>query len=131
MLSGWRTRYKNANGCTTLVRIPHGSSRRRKRLSNLSFSVGRFPPPNRQFVECTEQGIRVSDSEVGELLREYQRLVEAVCSAGGSRVNQGPERKGWFSGCDVGKYASYNLWRGDVIVHDVYSSTCSFLEDSM
>jgi hypothetical protein len=41
----------------------------------------RLPPPNRRFVECTEQDIRVS--EVGELLREYQRLVEAVRSAGG------------------------------------------------
>ena len=43
--------------------------------------TGRLPPPNRRFMECTEQDIRVS--EVGELLREYQRLVEAVRSVGG------------------------------------------------
>ncbi|KAG6328482.1 hypothetical protein ID866_10607 [Astraeus odoratus] len=41
----------------------------------------RLPPPNRRFVECTEEDLRVS--EVGELLREYQRLVEAVRSLGG------------------------------------------------
>ena len=46
-----------------------------------SMLMGRLPLPNRRFVECAEQDIRVS--EVGELLREYQRLVEAVRSAGG------------------------------------------------
>jgi len=106
MLSGGRTRHKNASANTAppSSASPHGSSRRRKRLTSLtdrlthgmagmsrrvqggdvqrvSISVGRFPPPNRRFVECTEQDIRVS--EVGELLREYQRLVEAVRSAGG------------------------------------------------
>ena len=50
-------------------------------VQRVSISVGRFPPPNRRFVECTEQDIWVS--EVGELLREYQRLVEAVRSTGG------------------------------------------------
>ncbi|KAI6014134.1 hypothetical protein BKA83DRAFT_4354691 [Pisolithus microcarpus] len=40
-----------------------------------------FPPPNRRFVECEEGDLRVS--EVGELLREYQRLVEAIRSVGG------------------------------------------------
>ncbi|KAI9573913.1 hypothetical protein HD554DRAFT_2166739 [Boletus coccyginus] len=106
MLSGGRTRRKNANASAAppSSTSPSGSSRRRKQLSNLtgrfthgmaemsrrvqggdvqraSISAGRFPPPNRRFVECTEQDIRVS--EVGELLREYQRLVEAVRSAGG------------------------------------------------
>ncbi|KIJ65294.1 hypothetical protein HYDPIDRAFT_28009 [Hydnomerulius pinastri MD-312] len=41
----------------------------------------RLPPPNRRFLECTEQDLKVS--EVGELLREYQRLVEGVRSMGG------------------------------------------------
>lgn len=40
-----------------------------------------LPPPNRRFVECTDQDIRVS--EVGELLREYQQLVEAIRNTGG------------------------------------------------
>ncbi|KAH7885677.1 hypothetical protein F5I97DRAFT_1874306 [Phlebopus sp. FC_14] len=48
-------------------------------LSQLPLSI-RFPPPNRRFLECTEQDIKVS--EVGELLREYQRLVECVRSIG-------------------------------------------------
>ena len=43
--------------------------------------TGRLPPPNRCFMECTEQDIRVS--EVDELLREYRRLVDAVRSVGG------------------------------------------------
>ena len=51
-----------------------------QRASTVSLD-GRLPPPNRRFMECTEQDIRVS--EVGELLREYQQLVEAVRSAGG------------------------------------------------
>ncbi|KAI6139689.1 hypothetical protein BKA82DRAFT_998765 [Pisolithus tinctorius] len=46
--------------------------------SNVSL---RLPPPNRRFMECEEGDLRVS--EVGELLREYQRLVEAVRSIGG------------------------------------------------
>ncbi|KAF9244216.1 hypothetical protein BU15DRAFT_86138 [Melanogaster broomeanus] len=41
----------------------------------------RLPRPNRRLLECTEQDIKVS--EVGELLREYRRLVEAVHSIGG------------------------------------------------
>ncbi|KAF9218111.1 hypothetical protein BS17DRAFT_811817 [Gyrodon lividus] len=40
-----------------------------------------LPAPNRRFLECTEQDLRVS--EVGELLQEYRRLVEAVRSIGG------------------------------------------------
>jgi len=40
-----------------------------------------LPPPNRRLLECTEQDIKVS--EVGELLQEYRRLVEAVRSIGG------------------------------------------------
>ncbi|KAJ3557990.1 hypothetical protein NM688_g1178 [Phlebia brevispora] len=41
----------------------------------------RIPPPNPRFLECTEDDIKVS--EVGELLREYKRLVEAVRAMGG------------------------------------------------
>jgi hypothetical protein len=97
MLSSGRTKRKKR---ATPSSAP-GSSRRRKQLTDLTdrFTHGvagmsrrvqggdaqrastRLPPPNRRFVECTEQDIRVS--EVGELLREYQRLVEAVRSAGG------------------------------------------------
>ena len=99
MLSSARTTRKK-----TSASAAPGSSRRRKRLTDLTDRLthgmagvsrrvqggdaqraptlsGRLPPPNRRFVECTEQDIRVS--EVGELLREYQRLAEAVRSAGG------------------------------------------------
>ena len=67
-------------------RLTHGMAGVSRRVQGgdvqrVSFSVGRFPPPNCRFVECTEQDIWVS--EVGELLREYQRLVEAVRSTGG------------------------------------------------
>ncbi|KAI1796735.1 hypothetical protein LXA43DRAFT_572364 [Ganoderma leucocontextum] len=41
----------------------------------------RIPPPNSRFLACTEDDIKVS--EVGELLREYKRLVEAVQAMGG------------------------------------------------
>ncbi|CCM02617.1 uncharacterized protein FIBRA_04720 [Fibroporia radiculosa] len=41
----------------------------------------RISPPNPRFLACTEDDIRVS--EVGELLREYKRLVEAVRAMGG------------------------------------------------
>ncbi|KAH7919350.1 hypothetical protein BV22DRAFT_1123345 [Leucogyrophana mollusca] len=41
----------------------------------------RLPPPNRRFVECAEDDIKVS--EVGELLREYKRLVEGIRAMGG------------------------------------------------
>ncbi|KAI5986021.1 hypothetical protein EDC04DRAFT_3149602 [Pisolithus marmoratus] len=53
------------------------------RGSALTTSSGslRLPPPNRRFMECEEGDLRVS--EVGELLREYQRLVEAIHSIGG------------------------------------------------
>lgn len=102
MLSSGRTKHKT-NAVTSSASAPSG---RRKRLTDLTDRLthgmagmsrrvqggdaahrvttltGRFlPPPNRRFVECTEQDIRVS--EVGELLREYQRLVEAVRSTGG------------------------------------------------
>lgn len=40
----------------------------------------RMPPPNRRFLECAEQDIRVG--EVGELLREYRRMVQALRLAG-------------------------------------------------
>ncbi|KAI0085825.1 hypothetical protein BDY19DRAFT_1075893 [Irpex rosettiformis] len=41
----------------------------------------RVSPPNPRFLECTEDDIKVS--EVGELLREYRRMVEAVRAMGG------------------------------------------------
>ncbi|KAI0917915.1 hypothetical protein AcV5_002728 [Taiwanofungus camphoratus] len=41
----------------------------------------RISPPNSRFLTCTEDDIKVS--EVGELLREYKRLVEAVRAMGG------------------------------------------------
>lgn len=41
----------------------------------------RISPPNSRFLECTEDDIKVS--EVGELLREYKRMVEAVRAMGG------------------------------------------------
>ncbi|KAH0836503.1 hypothetical protein J3R83DRAFT_8141 [Lanmaoa asiatica] len=102
MLSSGRTKRKTTAAATTTA---SASTRRRKRLTDLTDRLthgmagmsrrvqgggdahrsltlsGRLPPPNRRFVECTEQDIRVS--EVGELLHEYQRLVEAVRNAGG------------------------------------------------
>ncbi|KAG9312788.1 hypothetical protein JVU11DRAFT_6202 [Chiua virens] len=108
MLSSGRTRRRTTGPVSTPASVPASTSappRRRKRLSDLTDRLthgmagmsrrvqgsegrgmattlsGRLPPPNRRFVECTEQDIRVS--EVGELLREYQRLVEAVRSMGG------------------------------------------------
>ncbi|KZT07540.1 uncharacterized protein LAESUDRAFT_725000 [Laetiporus sulphureus 93-53] len=41
----------------------------------------RISPPNSRFLTCTEDDIKVS--EVGELLREYKRLAEAVRAMGG------------------------------------------------
>ncbi|KAH8103910.1 hypothetical protein BXZ70DRAFT_923313 [Cristinia sonorae] len=41
----------------------------------------RISPPNPRFLECTVDDLRVS--EVGELLKEYKRLVEAVRAMGG------------------------------------------------
>ncbi|KAG0701109.1 hypothetical protein DFH29DRAFT_580744 [Suillus ampliporus] len=41
----------------------------------------RLLAPNKRFMECTEDDLRVS--EVGELLREYRRLVEGVRAMGG------------------------------------------------
>ncbi|KAF8884076.1 hypothetical protein CPB84DRAFT_1850791 [Gymnopilus junonius] len=41
----------------------------------------RLPPPKQRFMECTPDDLRLS--EVGELLREYRRLVEGVRAAGG------------------------------------------------
>ncbi|KAF8584031.1 hypothetical protein K439DRAFT_1653309 [Ramaria rubella] len=40
----------------------------------------RIPPPNRRFLECAEQDIRVG--EVGMLLREYRRMVQALRQVG-------------------------------------------------
>ncbi|EGN91890.1 hypothetical protein SERLA73DRAFT_118025 [Serpula lacrymans var. lacrymans S7.3] len=41
----------------------------------------RLPPPNRRFLDCSEDDIKVG--EVAELLREYKHLVEAVRALGG------------------------------------------------
>ncbi|KAI0718069.1 hypothetical protein C8T65DRAFT_706982 [Cerioporus squamosus] len=41
----------------------------------------RISPPNARFMSCTEDDIKVS--EVGELLREYKRLAEALRAMGG------------------------------------------------
>ena len=41
----------------------------------------RIAPPNPRFLACTEDDIKVS--EVGELLREYKRMAEAVKALGG------------------------------------------------
>ncbi|OJA12648.1 hypothetical protein AZE42_07958 [Rhizopogon vesiculosus] len=41
----------------------------------------RLPAPNKRFMECAEEDLRVS--EVGELLREYRRLVEGIRAIGG------------------------------------------------
>ncbi|KAI0630746.1 hypothetical protein C8Q77DRAFT_1063148 [Trametes polyzona] len=41
----------------------------------------RISPPNPRFMTCTEDDIKVS--EVGELLREYKRMAEAVRAMGG------------------------------------------------
>lgn len=41
----------------------------------------RVSPPNPRFLECTADDIKIS--EVGELLREYKRMVEAVRAMGG------------------------------------------------
>lgn len=65
------------------------SSRRRKRKSLSDRLVGAlkkpppgtYPPPNPRFMECDEDDIKVS--EVGELLQEYKRLVQAVKANGG------------------------------------------------
>lgn len=108
MLSSGRTKRKTTATATTAPlsasALASASTGRRKRLSDLTDRLthgmagmsrrvqggdahraltlsGQLPPPNRRFMECTEQDIRVS--EVGELLREYQRLVEAVRSVGG------------------------------------------------
>lgn len=41
----------------------------------------RLAPPNRRFLECSEDDLKVS--EVRELLREYKRLAEGVRAMGG------------------------------------------------
>ena len=104
MLSSGRTKRTNKNTSAAPSPASATTTRGRKRLTDLTDRLthgmagmsrrvqggdvqraptlsGRLPPPNRRFVECTEQDMRVA--EVGELLREYQRLVEAVRSAGG------------------------------------------------
>ncbi|PPQ92317.1 hypothetical protein CVT25_008523 [Psilocybe cyanescens] len=41
----------------------------------------RLPPPKQRFLDCTPDDLRLS--EVGELLREYRRLVEGIRTVGG------------------------------------------------
>lgn len=41
----------------------------------------RLAPPNQRFMECTPDDLKLS--EIGELLREYRRLVNDVRSVGG------------------------------------------------
>jgi len=41
----------------------------------------RLAPPNRRFVECHEDDLKVS--EISELLRDYKRIVEGVRAMGG------------------------------------------------
>ncbi|KAH9479835.1 Vacuolar protein sorting-associated protein 9A [Psilocybe cubensis] len=41
----------------------------------------RLPPPKQRFLECNPDDLRLS--EVGELLREYRRLVEGIRTVGG------------------------------------------------
>ncbi|PPR03926.1 hypothetical protein CVT24_008108 [Panaeolus cyanescens] len=41
----------------------------------------RLAPPNARFMECSADDLRLS--EIGELLREYRRVVEGVRSVGG------------------------------------------------
>ncbi len=38
-------------------------------------------PPKQRFIECTPDDLRIS--EVGELLRDYRRLVEGIRAVGG------------------------------------------------
>jgi len=44
----------------------------------------RLAPPKKRFIECTPDDLRLS--EVGELLREYRRLVEGIRAVGGFDV---------------------------------------------
>jgi len=41
----------------------------------------KIAPPKQRFMECTPDDLRLS--EVGELLRDYRRLVDEVRAAGG------------------------------------------------
>ena len=41
----------------------------------------RLAPPKKRFIECTPDDLRLS--EIGELLREYRRLVEGIRAVGG------------------------------------------------
>ena len=41
----------------------------------------RLAPPKKRFIECTPDDLRLS--EVGELLREYRRLVEGIRAVDG------------------------------------------------
>jgi hypothetical protein len=41
----------------------------------------RLAPPNQRFMHCAPDDLRMS--EIGDLLREYRRLVEGIRSVGG------------------------------------------------
>lgn len=70
--------------------VPHlstGTSSAQNRFDTPSSSRGASPvairisPPNPRFLECAADDLKVG--EVGELLREYRRLAEAVRAMGG------------------------------------------------
>lgn len=46
-----------------------------------SVPVLKLAPPRKRFMECTPDDLKLS--EVGELLRDYRRLVEGISAAGG------------------------------------------------
>jgi len=50
----------------------------------ITSSSMRLAPPKKRFMECTPDDLRLS--EVGELLREYRRLVEGIRAVGGFDV---------------------------------------------
>ncbi|EIW58305.1 uncharacterized protein TRAVEDRAFT_123554 [Trametes versicolor FP-101664 SS1] len=71
---------------SSLMVPPHGAGSSKQVESPVSSRPQspiaiRISPPNSRFLNCSEDDIKVS--EVGELLREYKRLVEAVRAAGG------------------------------------------------
>ncbi|KAI0642379.1 hypothetical protein C8Q79DRAFT_917389 [Trametes meyenii] len=71
---------------SSLMVPPHGSGGTKQVESPVSSRAQspiaiRISPPNTRFLTCTEDDIKVS--EVGELLREYKRLAEAVRAMGG------------------------------------------------
>ncbi|CDO69791.1 hypothetical protein BN946_scf184766.g36 [Trametes cinnabarina] len=72
---------------SSLMVPPHGAGGSKHQAESPVSSRAQSPifirisPPNQRFLTCTEDDIKVS--EVGELLREYKRLAEAVRAMGG------------------------------------------------